>query len=38
MNPLRRVLEAVGLKPKERKKRLPILSGSIDRLRRRSRA
>jgi hypothetical protein len=25
MNPVRRVLEAVGLKPKTRKKRLPIL-------------
>jgi hypothetical protein len=26
MNPVRRLLESVGLKPKTRKKRLPILS------------
>jgi hypothetical protein len=35
MNPLRRLLEAVGLKEKQRKKRLPILSSSLDRVRRR---
>jgi hypothetical protein len=35
MNPLRRVLEITGLKPKERKKRLPLLSNSLARLRRR---
>jgi hypothetical protein len=36
MNPVRRVLELVGLKPKERTKRLPLLSSTIARLRRRS--
>lgn len=35
MNPLRRMLELTGLKPKERKKRLPLLSGSVNRLKRR---
>jgi hypothetical protein len=35
MNPLRRVLEAVGVKPKTRKKRLPIVSSTVSRLRRR---
>jgi hypothetical protein len=32
MNPLRRLLEAVGLKPKERKKRLPLVEGLLKRL------
>ena len=35
MNPLRRMLELAGLKPKERKKRLPILTSSVNRLKRR---
>lgn len=36
MNPLRKVLELTGLKPKgERKKRLPVLTSSIDRVKRR---
>jgi hypothetical protein len=35
MNPLRRVLEAVGLKPKTRKRRLSGLTGSVARRRRR---
>jgi hypothetical protein len=35
MNPLRRVLELVGLKPQERKKRLPLASNVLNRLRRR---
>jgi hypothetical protein len=34
MNPVRRALEAVGLKPKTRKKRLPLLSSAAARLRR----
>jgi hypothetical protein len=34
MNPVRRVLELVGLKPKERTKRVPLLSGLLKRLRR----
>src|SRR6266536_397543 len=29
MNPLRRVLEMAGLKPKERKKRLPLLTARV---------
>jgi hypothetical protein len=33
MNPLRRVLEMVGLKEKERKKRLPLVGSLIDRIR-----
>jgi hypothetical protein len=33
MNPVRRVLELVGLKPKERAKRVPFLSGLLKRLR-----
>ena len=37
MNPLRRLLELAGLKPKERKKRLPIIGGLIDWVRERSR-
>jgi hypothetical protein len=36
MNPLRRALEAVGLKPKARKKRLPLVGRAVDRLRRSS--
>jgi hypothetical protein len=36
VNPLRRILEAVGVKPKTRKKRLPILGSAVDRLRRRA--
>jgi hypothetical protein len=35
MNPLRRVLEAAGLNPMARKKRLPMLTSSVSRLRRR---
>jgi hypothetical protein len=35
MNPLRRTLERVGLKPKTRKKRLSLLSDGLARLRRR---
>jgi hypothetical protein len=35
MNPLRRVLELAGLKPKDRKKRVPLLSGAVARLKRR---
>jgi len=35
MNPLRRLFELIGLKPKERKKRLPVLSSVTNRLRRR---
>lgn len=35
MNPVRRLLEIVGLKPKQRKKRLPILTSTVDRIRRR---
>jgi hypothetical protein len=34
MNPLRRVLELTGRKPRTRKKRLPLLSGAVSRLRR----
>jgi len=34
MNPIRRTLEAVGLKPKTRKKRLPLLSSAAARIRR----
>jgi hypothetical protein len=35
VNPLRRILEVTGVKPKERKKRLPLLSDALARLRRR---
>jgi hypothetical protein len=35
MNPVRRLLELVGLKDRQRKKRLPILDSLIDRIRRR---
>jgi hypothetical protein len=35
MNPLRRIFELAGLKPKTRKKRLPLLGMSLRRLRRR---
>jgi hypothetical protein len=35
MNPVRRVLETVGLKPKQRRKRLPLLETAVTRLRRR---
>jgi hypothetical protein len=35
MNPLRRVLELTGLKPKERKKRLPLLGTLVRRAGRR---
>jgi hypothetical protein len=34
MNPVRRFLELAGLKPKQRKKRLPILTGTLARVRR----
>jgi hypothetical protein len=35
MNPLRRVLEVTGLKPKERKKRMPLLDSAVSLLKRR---
>jgi hypothetical protein len=33
MNPVRRLLELIGLKPRERKKRLPVVGNLLDRIR-----
>ena len=36
MNPVRRLLELVGIRPKQSKKRLPVIGDLIDRIRGRS--